>query len=41
MELDLVGSNIRVLEVLFHQLLEHLEREHLEYLAKEGVDINL
>ena len=41
MELDMDPGNFTVHEVLTGQLLDILEREHNEYVGKEGLDINL
>ena len=41
MELDLDPGNFTVHEVLTGQLLDILEREHNEYVGKEGLDFNL
>ena len=41
MELDLDPDNVPVHEVLLHQMLENLEREHHDFVGKESLDINL
>ena len=41
MEVDLDPGNYAVHEVLTGQLLDILEREHNEYVGKEGLDINM
>ena len=41
MELDTDPGNYGVHEVLTGQLLDNLEREHNEYVGKEGLDINV
>ena len=41
MELDLDPENVSVHEVLLHQMLENLEREHNMYVVTENLDINI
>ena len=41
MELDEVEGNIGIHLVLTEQLLGILEKEHLEYVQREGLDINI
>ena len=41
MELDLDPENVSVHEVLLHQMLENLEREHNMYVVTESLDVNI
>ena len=41
MQLDLKPENIAMHETLLAQLISNLEREHLEYVLKMGLDIKI